>query len=174
VAAHPRLTEIAPGVHSLGHGKGGHVHAFLIDDGGGELTLVDTLFENDGRLVLGEIDRLGRHASDLKRIALTQGHRSHLGGLAALKRASGAKVYAHEWEADIVAGERRAQPIELLPKSLRLIPFQIGLRIDRPKHVPCPVDEGLAEGDAFGPLQVLHAAGHSPGHLAFFWPERPS
>jgi glyoxylase-like metal-dependent hydrolase (beta-lactamase superfamily II) len=166
------VTEIAPGVHSLGHGKGGHVHAFLIDDGGGELTLVDTLFENDGRLVLAEIDRLGRRASDLKRIALTHGHRSHLGGLAALKRASGAKVYSHEWEADIVAGDRRAQPIGLLPKSLRLIPFQIGLRIDRPKHVPCSVDETLADGDAFGPLKVLHAAGHSPGHLAFFWPER--
>jgi glyoxylase-like metal-dependent hydrolase (beta-lactamase superfamily II) len=166
------VTEIAPGVHSLGHGKGGHVHAFLIDDGGGELALVDTLFENDGRLVLEEIDRLGRRVSDLKRIALTHGHRSHLGGLAALKRASGAKVYAHEWEADIVAGDRRAQPIGLLPKSLRLIPFQIGLRIDRPKHAPCPVDDGLAEGDAFGPFQVLHAAGHSPGHLAFFWPER--
>ena len=41
-----------------------------------------------------------------------------------------------------------------------------------PKHVPCPVDELLDEGDAFGPLQVLHAAGHSPGHLAFSWPER--
>jgi len=38
------VTELAPGVHSLGHGKGGHVHAFLIDDGN-ELTLVDTLFE---------------------------------------------------------------------------------------------------------------------------------
>ncbi len=37
------MTELAPGIHSLGHGKGGHVHAFLIDDGG-ELTLVDTLF----------------------------------------------------------------------------------------------------------------------------------
>jgi glyoxylase-like metal-dependent hydrolase (beta-lactamase superfamily II) len=166
------MTEIAPGVHSLGHGKGGHVHAFLIEDGGGELTLVDTLFESDGRLVLEQIDRLGRSPGDLKRIALTHGHRSHLGGLAALKRASGAKVYAHEWEADIVAGERRAQPIGVLPKSLRLVPFQIGLRIDRPKHVPCPVDEVVAEGDAFGPLQVLHAAGHSPGHLAFFWPER--
>jgi glyoxylase-like metal-dependent hydrolase (beta-lactamase superfamily II) len=166
------VTEIAPGVHSLGHEKGGHVHAFLIDDGSGELTLVDTLFENDGRLVLEAIDRLGRRASDLKRIALTHGHRSHLGGLAALKRASGAKVYSHEWEADIVAGQRRAQPIGLLPRSLRLIPFQIGLRIDRPKHVPCPVDEVLAEGDAFGPLHVLHAAGHSPGHLAFSWPER--
>jgi len=53
-----------------------------------------------------------------------------------------------------------------------LLPFQIGLWLNRPKHVPCPVDETLAEGDAFGPLRVLHAAGHSPGHLAFHWPER--
>jgi glyoxylase-like metal-dependent hydrolase (beta-lactamase superfamily II) len=34
------------------------------------------------------------------------------------------------------------------------------------------VDELLYEGDAFGPLQVLHAPGHSPGHVAFWWPER--
>jgi glyoxylase-like metal-dependent hydrolase (beta-lactamase superfamily II) len=166
------ITELAPGIHSLGHGKGGHVHAFLIDDGG-ELTLVDTLFENDARLVLDAIKRLGRKLTDLKRIAITHGHRSHLGGLAALKRASGATVYAHRWEADIVSGDRRAQPVSILPQqSLKLIPFQLGLWLNRPKHVPCPVDELLDEGDALGPLQVLHAAGHSPGHLAFAWPER--
>ena len=166
------MTELAPGVHSLGHGKGGHVHAFLIEDGG-ELSLVDTLFENDGRLVLEEIHRLGRSPRDLKRIALTHAHRSHLGGLAALKRASGATVYAHAWEADIVAGERRAQPVTLLPRqSLKLIPFQLGLRLNRPRHTPCPVDEGLDEGDVFGPLRVLHTEGHSPGHLSFHWPER--
>ena len=166
------MTEIAPGVHSLGHGAGGHVHAFLIDDGG-ELSLVDTLFEGDARLVLEAIRGLGRSVTDLKRIAITHAHRSHLGGLAALKRATGATVFAHAWEADIIGGDRRAQPITLLPRqSLKLIPFQIGLRFNIPKHVPCPVDEGLEEGDAFGPLQVLHAAGHSPGHLAFFWPER--
>jgi glyoxylase-like metal-dependent hydrolase (beta-lactamase superfamily II) len=79
----------------------------------------------------------------------------------------------HAWEADIVSGERRAQPVSLLPKqSLRLVPFQLGLFLGRPKHVPVPVDELLDEGDAFGPLQVLHAIGHSPGHLAFHWPER--
>ena len=141
------MTELAPGIHSLGHGKGGHVHAFLIDSGD-ELSLVDTLFESDARLVLDAIRQLGRSPSDLKRIAITHGHRSHLGGLAALKRASGATVYAHEF------------------------PFQLGLWLDYPKHVPCPVDALLDEGDAFGPLQVLHAAGHSPGHLAFAWPER--
>jgi len=75
-------------------------------------------------------------------------------------------------EADIVSGDRRAQPVSLVPKPLKLLPFKIGLFLDRPKHVPCPVDEPLDEGDAFGPLRVLHAAGHSPGHLAFHWPER--
>jgi glyoxylase-like metal-dependent hydrolase (beta-lactamase superfamily II) len=166
------VTELAPGIHGLGHGKGGHVHAFLIDNGG-ELSLVDTLFESDARLVLDAIRRLGRSPSDLKRIAITHGHRSHLGGLATLKRASGATIYAHKWEADIVAGDRRAQAVSILPQqSLKLIPFQLGLWLNYPKHVPCPVDEPLDEGDAVGPLQVLHAAGHSPGHLAFFWPER--
>jgi glyoxylase-like metal-dependent hydrolase (beta-lactamase superfamily II) len=116
---------------------------------------------------------LGRRPEDLKRIAITHAHRSHLGGLAALKRVSGATVYAHEWEADIVAGDRRAQAVSILPRqSLKLIPFQLGLWLDLPRHVPCPVDELLHDGDALGPLQVLHAPGHSPGHLAFSWPER--
>ena len=135
------MKELAPGVWSLGHGKGGHVHAFLIDDGG-ELSLVDTLFESDARLVLDAIRKLGRSTEDLKRIAITHGHRSHLGGMAALRRASGARLYAHEWEADIVAGQRRAQAVSILPQqSLKLIPFQLGLWLNKPKHDPVPVDE---------------------------------
>jgi glyoxylase-like metal-dependent hydrolase (beta-lactamase superfamily II) len=166
------VRELADGVYSLGHGKGGHVHAFLLD-AGGELSLVDTLFEADARLVLDALARLGRKPSDLRRIAITHGHRSHLGGLATLKRESGAAVHAHAWEADIVSGDRRAQSVSILPRqSLRLLPFQLGLWLNRPRHRPCPVDEPLREGDAFGPLQVLHAPGHSPGHLAFWWPER--
>jgi len=166
------VKELAEGVYGLGHGKGGHVHAFLVD-AGGELSLVDTLFEGDARLVVDALRRLGRAPSDLKRIAITHDLRSHLGGLAALRRLCGARVYAHVWEADIVAGERRAQAVSILPQqSLKLLPFQLGLWLDRPRHVPCPVDAALADGDAFGPFEVLHAPGHSPGHLAFWWPER--
>jgi glyoxylase-like metal-dependent hydrolase (beta-lactamase superfamily II) len=165
------VTELAPGVYSLGGTKGGHVRAFLLDHG--ELTLIDTLFEDDARGVVDAIRRLGRRPSDLERIVLTHAHRSHLGGLAALKQATGATVFAHEWEADIVSGDRRAQPVTLRPtQSLRLWPFQLGLALGRPKHAPCPVDEVVADDAAVGPLQVLHAPGHSPGHLAFFWPER--
>jgi glyoxylase-like metal-dependent hydrolase (beta-lactamase superfamily II) len=156
----------------LGGTKGGHVRAFLLETNG-ELTLVDTLFENDARGVLDAIGKLGRSSRDLKRIVLTHAHRSHLGGLAALKRETGATVLAHEWEADVVSGDRPAQPVGLKPRApLRTYPFQVGIFLNRPKHRPCPIDESVGDGDAVGPLRVLHAPGHSPGHLAFLWPER--
>ena len=148
------------------------MRAFLVEGGDG-FVLVDTLFETDGRVVLEELRQLGRRPNDLKHIVITHGHRSHLGGAAALKRASGATVWAHEWEADIVSGDRRAQPVTIRPtQTLRLWPFQAGLALGRPKHAPCPVDRNLEEGDEVGPLRVLHAPGHSPGHLAFYWLER--
>jgi glyoxylase-like metal-dependent hydrolase (beta-lactamase superfamily II) len=165
--------ELAPGINAIGGKAGGRVHAFLIADGT-DLTLIDTLYETDGRLALAEIERLGRSVTDLKRIVLTHGHRSHLGGLAVLKRQSGATVYSHEWEADIIAGHRKAQAVTILPRRpLRTyFPFQVGLAFGLGAHPPCPVDETLADGDEVGGLQVLHAPGHTPGHLAFYSAER--
>ena len=137
--------------------------AFLIDDGG-ELSLVDTLFEGDARLVLDAIRGLGRSVTDLKRIAITHGHRSHLGGLAALKRASGATVYAHALEADIVSGDRRAQPVTLLPKqSLRLIPFQLGLWLEPAEARPLPRRREARRRRRFRPVAGASRAGSLAG-----------
>jgi glyoxylase-like metal-dependent hydrolase (beta-lactamase superfamily II) len=166
------VKELAPGVWRLGGKKGGRVRAFLVDDGH-ELTLVDTLFESDAREVLAALRAVGRQPAELKHIAITHAHRSHLGGVAALKQASGATVYAHEWEADIVSGDRKAQPVTLRPmQSIKIWPFQLGIFLGIPKHKPCEVDRPLGEGDRVGPLEVFFMPGHSPGHLAFYWPER--
>ena len=166
------MRELVPGVHSLGGTKGGRVRAFLVESAG-ELTLVDTLFHDDAREVLAALRALGKSPRDVKRIVLTHAHRSHLGGVAALKRETGAKVLSHAWEADVIAGERKAQSASLKPmRPFRTYPFQLGIFLNKPPHEPCPVDEAVAEGDAVGPLQVLHAPGHSPGHLAFHLAER--
>ncbi len=161
--------EIAPGIYTIDERKGIFVHAFLLDDGG-DLTLIDTLHSSDARLILEEIKRIGKSLKDLKRIVLTHAHRAHLGGLAVLQGGSGAQVYCHEWEADIVIGDRKQQCMSLKPmRPWVLWPFQIGSLFGR--HRPCEVDAYLSDGDRVGPLEVLHTPGHTPGHLAFYWPE---
>jgi glyoxylase-like metal-dependent hydrolase (beta-lactamase superfamily II) len=167
-------SELAPGFWAIGQKLGGHVHAFLCDDGSGELTLVDTLFDTDAKRIVGLIERLGRKPEDLKHIVITHGHRSHLGGMARLKELSGASLYSHEWEADILQGERKAQPVSLVPGRpfKTYIPFQLGLALGLGKHPPVKVDHYVAGGDRIGPLELIDASGHSPGHLGFVWRER--
>ncbi len=173
---------IAHGVYSIGQHKGGHVHAFLLEDDAGSLTLIDTLYDTDARLILDYIRSIRREVTDLGRILLTHGHRSHLGGLAILKILSNATIHSHRWEADIIAGERTAQPVPLWPMRLmraylRVSHLQLGAALGRGKHPPCPVDEPINDEDlkdeyTVGPVRVIRTPGHSPGHLAFYWPER--
>ena len=164
--------EIAPGVYSMGNWKGGRVRAFLLDDGH-ELTLVDTLFETDARLILRQIKAIGRKAEDVKRIILTHAHRSHLGGLAYLKKLTGAVVYSHEWEVGIITGKRKPTRVHLFPmRPYRTYPLQLGLNLHLDKHPYCPVDHVLQDGDQVGPLLTVSTPGHTPGHLTYFWPER--
>jgi glyoxylase-like metal-dependent hydrolase (beta-lactamase superfamily II) len=164
--------QIAPGIYSLGQKEGGRVHAFLLDDGT-DLTVIDSLWDTDGKRILDQIQSIGRSVTDLKHIIITHAHRSHLGGLAALQHLSGAAVYAHEWEADIISGDRKAQAVTFIPRRpFRVYPLQFGLALGVGKHPPCPVDHYVSEGDRVGPLHIMHASGHSPGHLSFYWPER--
>lgn len=164
--------QIAPGIHSLGQDKGGRVHAYLLDDGLG-LTLIDTLYDDDGNVVLAEIASMGRTPADLKQIILTHAHKSHVGGLAALKAASGATVSSHTWEVDIIAGRRKATPVSKIPrKPFAVLHLQLGLALGFGKHVPCEVDRQLKAGDRIGPLEVVETPGHTPGCLSFWWPER--
>jgi len=163
---------IADGVYSLSQRKGGRVHAYLLDDGDA-LTLIDTLYDDDGARIVRAIQQIGRQITDLKHIVITHAHRSHIGGVAALKKLSGAKVWVHEWEADILAGDRKAQKCTLIPQPpLRAYYLQLGLALGLGRHSPCEPDSFVREGDRVGPLQIIHTPGHSPGHLSFYWSQR--
>lgn len=168
--------EIAPGVYSLEQKQGGWVHAFLID-AGNELLLIDTLFSLDAALIMGTISELGREPQDLKHILVTHAHRSHLGGLVTLKKATNATVWGHPWEADIIAGDRKAQRIGFVPmrpitKYWPVYYLQYGSAIGLGWTPGVNVDESLSDGARIGPLHAIAAPGHTPGHMAFRWPER--
>lgn len=164
--------QIAPGIFSITQEEGGHVHGFLLDDGNG-LTIIDTLFNDDGSVVLDEIRKAGKQISDLKTIILTHAHRSHIGGAAKLKELSNATVYCHKWEQEIIEGRRKATKVGLWPKKpLQVYKLQVGLALGAKPHVPCVVDKELKDGDRIGPLQVLSTPGHTPGCLSFYWGER--
>ena len=164
--------EVVPGIHSLWQKKGAYVHAYLIDAPEG-LLLIDTLFNTDAAQILALIKQLGRNPQDLRHIIMTHAHRSHLGGLALLKELSGAPVYAHEWESDLISGDRAAQQVSWRPQpAYRTYIYQLGNNLNLTRHPPVNVDCFIHEGDRVGPLHVMHTPGHSPGHLAFYWPER--
>jgi len=167
--------EILPGLYSLGDKSGGYVRAYLIQDGD-ELTLIDTLLDKDGTLVLEELKAIGKRPQDIKHIILTHAHQSHLGGLLALKKATGARVYCHDWEAEIIVGKKKVQvpkTTTLIPqRPLKIYPLQIGFVLGLRMPPPCEVDQNLKDGDHVGSLVVMHAPGHTPGSLAFYWPEK--
>lgn len=164
--------QVAPEIYSLSQKKGGFVHAYLLEHDGG-LVIIDTLYDTNAAIIMRQISQIGKSVGDIKHIILTHAHRSHLGGAAILQQLSGATVYAHEWEADIIGGERTAQPVSLLPRApLRVYPLQAGLAMGLGKHPPVTVDCQIHEGDQIGPLRVIYTPGHSPGHLAFYWEAR--
>jgi glyoxylase-like metal-dependent hydrolase (beta-lactamase superfamily II) len=162
-----------PGIYTLQQRQGIYVHAFLVDTGDAKdgLILIDTLYSTDAKIIFDAIARIGRTPQDLKHILLTHAHRAHMGGMAALKKASGAKVYCHAWEADIVEGDRRIQSTTLRPMHpIWVWPFQVASRFSRFTSVK--VDQLLRDGSHVGPVETIYTPGHTPGHLAFFWPER--
>jgi glyoxylase-like metal-dependent hydrolase (beta-lactamase superfamily II) len=171
--------QIADGVYAIRQREGfecyasGFVNAYLLE-GGDDLILIDTLYDTNPRLILDQLVRMGRTLADLTCILLTHGHRSHLGGLKFLKETSGAEVYAHKWEADIIAGKRGAQAVTLQPTSPAVLyPQRLGLALGLGKQPPCRVDRLLEDqNQPVGPLKVIHTPGHTPGHLSFYWEER--
>jgi len=145
-------------------------NTYLLADEAG-LTLIDTGMPRSHKKVLAYLAELGKAEEDLKRILLTHSDVDHVGGLAALVRASGARTYASQVEAESIAVGKSSRQSYSSGFSIRRLLF--ALLNPFFKAEPFQVDEILEEGQtlpALGGLHVVSTPGHTPGHLSFYAP----
>ena len=157
--------EIIPNVHLI---TATFVNLYLIVDPDG-LTLIDTGIAGTDKKILKYIADLGRAPSDVRRIIITHSDGDHVGSLAALKAATGARVYANAVEAEAIAAGRASRALK--PRGLERVLF--GLVARWIKTAPATVDEFLTGGQVLpvlGGLRVVETFGHTPGHISLFAP----
>ncbi len=157
--------EIVPQIHLI---SSGFVNCYLIIEPAG-LTLIDTGITRNTSNVLKYLASLGKQPSDLKRILITHSDGDHVGALADLKTATGARIYASSIEAQAIAAAHPSR--ELKRQGLRMFLLRPLMRLFKPK--PVQVDELLSDGQELpilGGLRVVNTPGHTPGHISFYVP----
>jgi glyoxylase-like metal-dependent hydrolase (beta-lactamase superfamily II) len=158
--------EIMPKVHLI---PDVIANPYLIVDSDG-LTLIDAGLPGSHKKILKYIVDRDYSPRDIVRIVITHADIDHVGGLAALKRTSSAKVCASALEAEAISKGVPSRPSSPASLSRRLLMAIIGRFL---KPAPVQVDEILADGQmipALGGLLVLSTPGHTPGHISLFSP----
>lgn len=143
---------------------------YLLLDGE-DAVVVDAATPGRARAVLRHLASLGRPPSAIKEIWLTHGDIDHMGSSAALQKASGARVVAHEADVPVIEGraERELGPVPLAAPMQRLFNGAVNhlLRYRGPR-----VDHAVQDGDHLGDWQVIHVPGHTAGSICFYHAER--
>jgi len=134
------------------------VGVYLIDTGDG-LLLIDTAISESLYLLIDSIYRLGFSPQDIKNILLSHAHWDHIGGAAALKELTGAKIWMSEEDARFY----RECPEETmqLTKDGHCQWFEPDCFYDEKK----PVIQGEVS------IRTMLTPGHTPGCTSFFWKE---
>lgn len=143
--------EIIPNVHRIPGLRGVNVYLLL---GAGAPTLVDTGMAGHARAILSYVDNLELGEADLDRVVITHHHADHAGGLAEIRRRTGATVLAHPDDARFISGHE--DPPSPQGALMRLV-ARLGPRLFRGD--PVEVDEILQDGqqlDLLGGATVVH------------------
>jgi glyoxylase-like metal-dependent hydrolase (beta-lactamase superfamily II) len=159
--------EIIKNIHQV---PGVIANAYLIVEPGG-ITLIDAGLPGSDKRILQYIEDLGRPPRDLRRILITHADLDHVGGLGALRKATGARVFASSVESRAMAEGRSSRPVKAGGNSVRRLLFSfIGL-FSRGNRKPA--DELLSDGQSLpvmDGLRIVETVGHTPGHLSFYLP----
>ncbi len=161
------MKQSVPGVHRV---LGGYVNAFVVDSDDG-LVLIDAGLPKSESRIVRALSALGRRPDDVRHIIVTHAHPDHMGGLAAMLKATGARCWSHETDADAIeAGV--PPPVYAGPGVASRLLFAAS-RMMRNNLTPARVDHRVRDGDRLpGGLVAIHAPGHSPGQIVLMHPKQ--
>jgi glyoxylase-like metal-dependent hydrolase (beta-lactamase superfamily II) len=156
------MRDLPPGIHPL-RGPMSVCH-LLVEPGGQEACLIDTGLYGELPLLRRRLRRLGLGPRAVKAILLTHGHLDHTGNLWAIRRWTGAPVFAHAKEERHVQGTYPYRGVSRWCGRLEAF-GRAALR-----YRAAPVDAWFGDGELlpfWGGLRVVHLPGHSEGHCGF-------
>ena len=166
-----RFEEVAKGVYLISAGRSNSY--LLVGEG---LTLIDAGMPGEEKSVIHYIKKIGRTLKELNHILITHAHMDHMGSLAALKQASGAKVVASREEADYIQGAKKTWTMgregfggKLFKTALFFMETFVFKYKPSVVDVPCQGGEVI---ECFGGIQVIASPGHSPGSLSYYQQEK--
>lgn len=160
-------TQIVPGLYAIPIGP---VNTFLLESSNG-CTLIDSGLSADK--VLDALGKLGKQPKDIRHIVLTHAHPDHIGGFAALKKATMADAYMHPLDAPIVTSGRGFRPMTAAPGLLTGVMFRLFVRPVASVEA-APIEHRVEDGQKLpiaDDLMAIHVPGHCAGQLAFLWPQ---
>ncbi len=138
--------------------------------------LIDTGMPGDETVILQALNELGVHSRNLRMVLITHAHLDHVGSLAAVKRATDARVLASVHEKDHIEGRRLlcSMPREGLGgkvfKCILYVMEKFVMKYEPVQIYSAYHDEGGA-GNVDG-VEIIATPGHSPGSLSFYFPAK--
>ena len=144
-----------------------NVTSFLLTGPEGHV-LIDGAYPETAPTIIESISRLGYNIADVKILLNSHAHADHAGGLAELKAASGATLWASHGDADVLEAGGRGDPVMGPLKYLQLTGFGTFPAV--------AVDQRFNDGDTIrlGPIELTAhvTAGHTRGCTSWSFPVR--
>ena len=135
-------------------------------DGG--ITLIDAGLKSDAPNLLNALTSHGWPLHSIRRVLVTHADADHVGGLATVKQASGARVACHAVE-KVYLEQRKSRPVAWY---VRPVEAMMGLRPSM-RYSPVTPDELMLDGQMTPEgFTVIHTPGHTPGHISLLHKER--